>query len=459
MVSVRLFISAVSDEFGEYRDQLRKDLTRTDVEVKVQDDFKDYGASTLEKLDTYIAACDAVIHLVGAMNGAIPPMASVQAIVSRHPDLAQKVSPLQEILERQEPLSYTQWEAWLAIYHGKPLIIAKAAEGAIRGPEYAPNDSGSETQVQHLRRLRAIDRYPGITFTGVDNLSKFVLSGIILDLLVRSTLDKRELPSLLGAASTALKFSGKIREFLEEYLVSPEGEGTVPFGGREYELEHLDQWLTAENGPSRCMIIAPAGRGKSALVVQWMKRLELAHAIFGTPARWHLAFVPISMRFGTNRPVIYYEALAARLAEILGQHLTTGGSDPEEYYEEKCRIFLDEINVKAIRVAIIIDGIDESLGRSFHANWFPRNAGPNLRLLISGRLLLGDTDFRGWMDRLDWRGIRVRACQTRATNIARRRGVICNGPGPCGCFDHASRRAAAPLGPHGWRTTLIEILR
>jgi hypothetical protein len=51
---VRIFLSTVSDEFRDYRDQLRHDLTRHNVEVKVQEDFKDHGGVTLDKLDLYI---------------------------------------------------------------------------------------------------------------------------------------------------------------------------------------------------------------------------------------------------------------------------------------------------------------------------------------------------------------------------------------------------------------------
>jgi hypothetical protein len=68
--SVRVFLSAVSDEFRAYRDQLRGDLTRHNVEVKVQEDFKDLGGVTLEKLDDYSKQCDAVVHLAGDMTGA-----------------------------------------------------------------------------------------------------------------------------------------------------------------------------------------------------------------------------------------------------------------------------------------------------------------------------------------------------------------------------------------------------
>ena len=38
-MSAKIFLSTVSDEFCAYRDQLRSDLTRHNVEVKVQEDF------------------------------------------------------------------------------------------------------------------------------------------------------------------------------------------------------------------------------------------------------------------------------------------------------------------------------------------------------------------------------------------------------------------------------------
>ena len=71
-MSIGVFLSTVSDEFRLYRDQLRSDLTRHNVEVKVQEDFKDLGGDTLDKLDSYIAHCDAVVHLVGEMCGSTP---------------------------------------------------------------------------------------------------------------------------------------------------------------------------------------------------------------------------------------------------------------------------------------------------------------------------------------------------------------------------------------------------
>ena len=152
--SVKVFLSTVSDEFRAYREQLRTDLTRHNVEVKVQEDFKDLGGDTLDKLDVYIAHCDCVVHLVGDMTGSAPPRRDVDALLAKYPDLTADLPPLGEALRDDVEISYTQWEAWLALYHRKLLVIAKAADKAARGPSYAPTDASRAAQAAHLTRLR-----------------------------------------------------------------------------------------------------------------------------------------------------------------------------------------------------------------------------------------------------------------------------------------------------------------
>jgi tetratricopeptide (TPR) repeat protein len=184
--SVRIFLSTVSDEFGDYRDQLRSKLTRHNVEVKIQEDFKDFGTTTLEKLDDYIKLCGAVVHLVGDMTGAAAGEFTTKAILARYSDLTQKFPPLREALANGEPISYTQWEAWLALYHGKVLLIAKADNAAPRGPKYASTDASRAAQQTHLERLRVVGHYPGNTFAGLDNLAYEIFSTPILELLAKA---------------------------------------------------------------------------------------------------------------------------------------------------------------------------------------------------------------------------------------------------------------------------------
>lgn len=184
---VTIFLSAVSDEFRVYRDQLRTDLTRHNVEVKVQEDFKDLGGDTLDKLDVYIDHCDAVVQLVGDMTGVYPGERELHALLSKYPDLTDKLPPPGKAPNKGAGVSYTQWEAWLALYHGKLLLIAKAAEAAERGPKYMPTEDSRAAQAQHLARLKAGKRFPGCTFNSPDNLAKCILGGAILDLLVKAS--------------------------------------------------------------------------------------------------------------------------------------------------------------------------------------------------------------------------------------------------------------------------------
>ena len=184
-MSVKIFLSTVSDEFRPYRDQLRADLTRHNVEVKVQEDFKDLGGDTLDKLDVYIAHCDAVVHLVGDMSGSEPGEQEQRALLAKYPNLADQLPPLGEALKNGMGISYTQWEAWLALYHGKLLLTAKAEETALRGPAFAPTAASRTAQVQHLARLEAVRRFPGCAFNSPADLAKHIAYTAILDLLVK----------------------------------------------------------------------------------------------------------------------------------------------------------------------------------------------------------------------------------------------------------------------------------
>jgi hypothetical protein len=167
------------------REQLRADLTRQNVEVKVQEDFKDCGNVTLDKLDIYIRTCDAVVHLIGDMTGVSAKSASTQAILAKYPDLTQRLSPLRVPLEQGVDISFTQWEAWLALYHRKALLIAQADEAALRGPHFAPTAASRAAQRAHLDRLRVAERYPGCTFISPDQLAKQIAYTTILDLLAQ----------------------------------------------------------------------------------------------------------------------------------------------------------------------------------------------------------------------------------------------------------------------------------
>ena len=258
--SVKIFLSTVSDEFRAYRDQLRTDLTRHNVEVKVQEHFVDLGGDTLDKLDVYIAHCDAVVHLVGDMTGSAPLRRDVEALLVKYPNLPADLRPLAEALGDGTEISYTQWEAWLALYHRRLLFIAKAAEWSGRGPKYAPTDASRAAQTAHLARLETLKRYPGCHFHGPDDLARHVLETAVLDLLVRAERGKtRRRPNNLPFASLGSLFKG-----------------------REEVLEKLHQALTADASAGTAIagraLHGLGGIGKTRLAVEYALQHEAEHS-------------------------------------------------------------------------------------------------------------------------------------------------------------------------------------
>jgi tetratricopeptide (TPR) repeat protein len=227
---VQLFLSTVSAEFLIYRERLRHLLSRPDVEVKVQEDFIVSGDETLEMLDTYIQGCDGVIHLVGDMTGALAKPQSVGAMAARYPQLASRY-PLAEFLQPGGPsLSYTQWEAWLALWHGKKLYIATPQATAPRDGAYRCIPEQQALQQAHLARLRGVARYPGTEFSGQEHLAAEVLRSFVLDLLVAAGLTRRPLTLPFSSIGPLFKGRSALIELLETTsrplaLIGPGGVG------------------------------------------------------------------------------------------------------------------------------------------------------------------------------------------------------------------------------------------
>src|SRR3954464_5901098 len=95
----RIFLSAVTSEFGQARDALAKRLGARGLLVKVQDQFRQEAdaGTTLCKLHDYIQDCSAVICIIGTRSGACPPPAAAKPFAHMLP---------KGITEA----SYTQWE-------------------------------------------------------------------------------------------------------------------------------------------------------------------------------------------------------------------------------------------------------------------------------------------------------------------------------------------------------------
>lgn len=189
MSQVTLFISAVSSEFaedprhperargpGDYRAYLRDKLTGPDVSVKVQEDFVAAGVLTLDKLALYIESCDAVIHLVGDMTGAAASPPALQSLYATQPGLGRTLPFAGSADDAQAlGLSYTQWEAYLALHFAKRLVVCTAAPQAPRAAGHVADDDQRRRQAEHLERLVTLKHHAEVTFASREELAVEVL--------------------------------------------------------------------------------------------------------------------------------------------------------------------------------------------------------------------------------------------------------------------------------------------
>ena len=186
-----------------------------------------------------------------------------------------------------------------------------------------------------------------------------------------------------------LDYSGSIQNFLDEYLGKP-------FGGRSQELEELDNWMTTPDASQKLLISAEAGRGKSALLVNW-------YALLVERGLAQTAFVPVSLRFQTNRPEVFLLALAARLARAYkDESLRYYSFSSADQWREVCLELLKRPLPDDQPLVVILDGLDEAADERLFANIFPKTLPQGVRVVVAARYLAGDQDEAGWLRRLGW---------------------------------------------------------
>jgi WD40 repeat protein len=333
LARVQIFLSTVSAEFRSYRDALRHDLDRPNVTVKVQEDFIATGTETLGMLDGYIKQCDAVIHLVGDMTGAPAQPPSVTAIRQAYPDFNKRLPFLSPFLQSDGPaLPYTQWEAWLALYHGKRLIIWAPEKGAPRDERYRVDPEQIAAQRAHLERLASVERYPRY-FANADRLAVEVLRSQLLDILASAEAAQSAGPGLIDFAQERMRHGEIIgREF---------AIGTV----RGWINDASKGWVLIKGGP---------GTGKSAILAAILNRLENEYGPESVPHHF--------LRRGQgnwNEPDAVVGNLVARLERISTSTERSTAQGMERLFTLLVAV-AGQYATNNRRLVLIVDGLDEA---------------------------------------------------------------------------------------------------
>jgi hypothetical protein len=158
----RIFLSAVTSEFGKARDAVAADLRSRETLLRVQSDFRQGSDTTLKKLHDYIRDCSAVVCVIGKRSGALPP-----------PEAAE---PFAHMLPRGiTKASYTQWEFFFA-RHFKRRLSIYIAKDDYQPDLPAPIEDAPELQrafCDHVVNEQGLDL---VYFANEDQIARAVLT-------------------------------------------------------------------------------------------------------------------------------------------------------------------------------------------------------------------------------------------------------------------------------------------
>ncbi len=199
-----------------------------------------------------------------------------------------------------------------------------------------------------------------------------------------------------GLDELPTRYDSRVQNFLEYYLGAK--DHPAPFGGRASDLTALDAWLDDPAAPPYASLIAPAGRGKSALLAHWVTRLA-ARPATGAEAV-HIVYFPISIRFNTNLETVVFASRAGRMAHVYGEKVTQAVD--AQQYRGVFSDYLRRTPPNGGRVLVVLDGLDEAAGWEAGADLFPTVPPGHLRVIVAARPMALDKDESAWLNRLGW---------------------------------------------------------
>lgn len=232
-------------------------------------------------------------------------------------------------------------------------------------------------------------------------LNAFFVKGFLSTLIKRKAanpprLTSEEKNNIYTYLTAGLEYDDqdRIKDFLKYYL-------DAPFAGRTDLLKILNDWLQNNDKPIY-VLTEKAGRGKSALVSQWIAQVRESHP------DTDIAFLPIAQRFDSNRPSVFLRMLAERLAYLHGGRLQPGDHDPEiiSYWKGECTNLVKKCLPKNNQLLIVLDGLDESSDANVKETWrgilpkLTEDCRAHTHILLSMRRYAEDESGHKWSERL-----------------------------------------------------------
>ena len=240
----RVFLSAVTSEFGAARDAVANDLQARGLEVRVQRSFRqEPGADTLLRLlHDYIRDCSAVVCVIGTRSGACPSPAAAAEFAHLLPTAVTEAS-------------YTQWEFFFARAYKRRLSLYIATADYRPDRDVPTGENHPELQKAFIRHIETA----GLHYTPFASRDQ-----------LRAEVLKEPWPEQVRAKPIVLPYASL---------------GSL-FKGREEFLRRLCESLTRADG-GRTAIVSKAlygmggiGKTRAAVEYAWAYRDDYTALLF-----------------------------------------------------------------------------------------------------------------------------------------------------------------------------------
>lgn len=188
-----------------------------------------------------------------------------------------------------------------------------------------------------------------------------------------------------------------IDKFVHRYI--GDAGRPVPFGGREYQLQELNDWLKDLSAPHYMLVASLPGRGKSALLVRWCDQLRTLGK--GPDGRnVFVVFVPVSIRYELNTETAVLSSLVTRIAALHGEPVAVFGEAQE--WRDRLIAYLRRDPPADATLLVVLDGLDEAAGWDAHPSLLPRDPAHNVKVVISARFTATRSSVIDWLSQFDW---------------------------------------------------------
>lgn len=360
---VRIFLSSTFSDMDAERsalvkrfDKLKLEANRRNVSLSLLDlrwGVTDEEARTGKVLSVCLNEIENshpfFIGLLGSRYGYSPDAMEIE----RNPELKERYPWLSQDIE--QGLSITEMEMQYGALRNEKGV--EAAFFIKHNPNMQPDDNKKLTKLK--RKIREQHRFPVADYCSIDDLC------LQVEKVVEGLLDKyfKEVDETRHGW----------RQNIQRVFMNSRHKLYIP---RKEDFDRLNQFLNSKE--QDLLVTGQSGIGKSALIANWLKRLECKKHKLPCNIIYHF----LGNTFGSNS---YEEVLLHICDELVSQNYCRETLlEDYESPEHRAQRYMSEAVKKGKPILVVIDGINQisNSNQSFPFDWLPQPH-PKVKYLFS----------------------------------------------------------------------------